>query len=50
MVRNSAQGHGMKSDEKPFFLSNLCDCLRKMVHIVIERYFFFISGRFEDFS
>ena len=22
------RAHGMKSVEKPFFLSNLCDCLR----------------------
>ena len=32
------KAHRMKSDKKATFLSNSCNILRKMVHVVIERY------------
>ena len=40
------RAHGMKSDEKLFFLSNLWDFLKKNVlHVVIDRYFsLFLKG------
>ena len=44
------RAHGMKSDEKPFFCQIYAIVWGKMVHAVIDRYFFFISERFEDFS
>ena len=37
--------HGMKSDKKPFFLSDLCDILERNGTFVIERYFsLFMKG------
>ena len=44
------RAHGMKSDEKPFFLSNTCDCLRKNGTCCDLRVFFFISERFDNNS
>ena len=39
------RAHGIKSDKKQFFLSNLCDFLEKIVHVVIDRYFLlFLKG------
>ena len=39
------RAHGMKSDEKPVFLSNLWDFLRKNGNVVIDRYFsLFLKG------
>ena len=39
------RAHGMKSDEKPFFCQIYTIVWRKMVHVVIDRYFpVFLKG------
>ena len=44
------RAHRMKSDETPLLLPNLCDFLRKkMVQVVIDRYFSLFLKSFEDF-
>ena len=51
MEKNSAQCPQNEIWWKAIFLSNLCDCFREMVHVVINRYLKKnISERFEDFS
>ena len=44
------RAQGMKSDEKLFFCQIYAICWEKIVHVLIDMYFFFISERFEDLS
>ena len=50
MKRNSAQGPRKKSDEKPFFCQIYAIFEKKIVHVVIDRYFSLFLKGFEDFS
>ena len=44
------RAHGVKSDGKTVLLSNLCNFLRYMKHVVIDRYFSLFLKGFEEFS
>ena len=51
MDRNSTQGYGMKSDEKPIFCQiHMIFVKEKMIHVVIDRYFSLLLKGFEGFS
>ena len=41
MRQTLLRAHEMKSDEKPFFCQIYAIFLGKMVHVVIDMYFFF---------
>ena len=47
MERNSAQGTWIQSDEKLFFCMQFFE--KKIVHVVIDRYFSLFLKGFEDF-